>query len=235
MSHEGKRLYPIQLQYLGWIMGIPEWSYPLDLPPNRGYRFPPRFSAVLSFRNPNLNLYLLASWEGGMKFQSIIYNPLKNNQASISTASNNQYQAIIYNTKLSSRSCILVVATMPFYNMLEIVITKWFFVQDMAPPPFSQPCGCKNPFILNLGSFDQGTVPNTMPNIKASIVAAVFKLDPTFRLRCTTWWFMGQVFDGQNPQSSPVDMEKCSIINRDFISCIIRGGEGGWNPVRITC
>lgn len=135
MSHEGKRLYPIQLQYLGWIMGIPEWSYPLDLPPNRGYRFPPRFSAVLSFRNPNLNLYLLASWEGGMKFQSIIYNPLKNNQASISTASNNQYQAIIYNTKLSSRSCILVVATMPFYNMLEIVITKWFFVQDMAPPP----------------------------------------------------------------------------------------------------
>lgn len=102
------------------------------------------------------------------------------------------------------------------------------------PPPFRNPAGI-HPFILNLGSFDQGTVPNTMPNIKASIVAAVFKLDPTFRLRCTTWWFMGQVFDGQNPQSSPVDMEKCSIIYRGFISCIIRGGEGGWNPVRITC
>lgn len=110
-----------QLQYLGWIMGIPEWGYHLNLPPNRGYQSPPRFSTVLSFRNPNLNLYLLASWEGGMKFQSIIYNPLKNNQASIPTASNNQYQAIIYNTKLSSRSCILVVATMPFYNILEIV------------------------------------------------------------------------------------------------------------------
>lgn len=87
------------------------------------------------------------------------------------------------------------------------------------PPPFRNPAGI-HPFILNLGSFDQGTVPNTMPNIKASIVAAVFKLDPTFRLRCTTWWFMGQVFDGQNPQSSPVDMEKCSIIYRGFISCI---------------
>ena len=56
-----------------------------------------------------------------MKFRSIIYNPLKNNQASIPTASNNQYQAIIYNTKLSSRSSILVVATMPFYNKLEIL------------------------------------------------------------------------------------------------------------------
>ena len=117
MSHEEKRLCPIQPQYLGWIMGIPEWSYPLDLPPNRGYRSPPRFSAVLSFRNPNLNLYLLASWEGGMKWQSIIYNPLKHNQVTIPTASNNQYQAIIYNTKLSSRSSILVVATMPLQYM----------------------------------------------------------------------------------------------------------------------